>query len=492
MENPPPHRDRSRSIGKLPMTAHADGTPRGRIPLRRRISRAGSAMTALVMMITGLLLAGSPAQADNPIDTDRFVADPSAHVFDGRMYIYATDDSDNSGTYWDSKDWRSYSSADGVNFTDHGQVFDLTGFSWAKSLAWAPAAAQRNGFYYLYLPTDRNKIGVARSTSPTSGFSDVRGTPLIDTSRDANTGVEPIDPMTFIDDDGQAYLYFGSSYQPRVVRLNSDMMSTSGPIMNVTVNGAPGRGFAEAPWMHKRNGLYYFSFSTGWPGQIQYATATSPLGPFTYRGVALDYVNVNTNHSSILQFNNKWYMVYAKKALEGGGNVRRSIVVDYLHYNDDGSIKTVVQTAVGTAGPEGPYQTITGRGSGKVLDVRSSSTADGAAIIQWSGSALAANQHWFFRDAGNGYYNMVNRNSGKCLDVQSASKTDGAAVIQWTCTGGTNQQWSLTNVGDHVQLVARHSGKCLDVRSGSTADGAAIIQWTCTGTTNQQWTRTTV
>jgi hypothetical protein len=161
-------------------------------------------------------------------------------------------------------------------------------------------------------------------------------------------------------------------------------------------------------------------------------------------------------------------------------------------FRDDGSIKTVVQTAVGTAGPEGPYETITGRNSGKVLDVRSRSTADGAGIIQWSSSALAANQHWFFRDAGNGYYNVVSRNTGKCLDVQSGSKADGAAVIQWTCTGGTNQQWSLTNVGNYVQLVARHSGKCLDVQSGSTADGAAIIQWTCTGATNQQWTRTTV
>jgi hypothetical protein len=104
-------------------------------------------------------------------------------------------------------------------------------------------------------------------------------------------------------------------------------------------------------------------------------------------------------------------MVYAKKALEGGGKVRRSIAVDYPHYNDDGTIKPVVQTVVGTAGPEGPYQTIAGRDSGKVLDVRSNSTADGAAIIQWRSSALAANQQWFFRDAGNGYYNVVNRNS---------------------------------------------------------------------------------
>lgn len=492
MKDSPSGRESSRSIGASSMDAHADATAPARAPVRRGFSRLASAMVAMIMTITGLLLAGAPAQADNPIDSDRFVADPSAHVFDGRMYIYATDDSDNSGTYWDSKDWRAYSSADGVNFTDHGQVFDISGFSWADSLAWAPAAAQRNGFYYLYLPVDRNKIGVARSTSPTSGFRDVRGTPLIDTSRDANTGPEPIDPMTFIDDDGQAYLYFGSSRQPRVVRLNADMMSTSGPIMNVTVNGAPGDGFAEAPWMHKRNGLYYFSYSTGWPGQIQYATATSPLGPFTYKGVALDYVNVSTNHSSILQFNNKWYMVYANKALPGGGDYRRSIALDYLQYNGDGSIKTVVQTAVGTAGPEGPYETITSLSSGKVLDVKSRSTADGADIIQWTRSALAANQHWLFRDMGNGYYNVVSRNTGKCLDVSTASTSDGAPVIQWTCNGATNQQWSVTRVGDHVQLVARHSGKCLDVSTGSTADGAPIIQWTCNGGTNQQWTRNTV
>ncbi|WP_208921717.1 family 43 glycosylhydrolase [Streptomyces capitiformicae] len=472
------------------MILNAHITPGGHVPPRRWITTAVSAMIAMVMAMTAVLFTGAPAQAANPIVTDRFVADPSAHVFNGRMYVYATHDSDNSGTYWDSKDWRAYSTADGVNWTDHGQVFSLSGFSWATRLAWAPAAAQRNGYYYLYLPVDRTKIGVARSTSPTSGFSDVRGTPLIDTARDANTGVEPIDPMTFIDDDGQAYLYFGSSRQPKVVRLNSDMMSTSGPIMNVTVNGAPGQGFAEAPWMHKRNGLYYFSFSTGWPGQIQYATATNPLGPFTYRGVAIDYVNVNTNHASLLEFNNKWYAVYHKKALEGGSNHRRSIVADYLHYNADGSIKTVVQTAIGTEGPYGPYEMITGRQSGKAIDVQSGSTADGAPIIQWSPKPLAANQHWFFRSTGDGYYSLVSRNTGKCLDVSRASTADGGNVIQWPCKGTANQQWSVVTVDNYVQLVARHSGKCLEVRSASTADGAAIIQWTCKGSTNQQWTRT--
>lgn len=461
--------------------------------MRRQLTTAVTALAVMAATTTAVLLtAGATARAANPMVSNRFVADPSAHVFNGRMYVYATDDSDNSGTYWDSTDWRAYSSTDAVSWTDHGQVFSLAGFSWATSLAWAPAAAQRNGYYYLYLPVDRTKIGVARSTSPTSGFSDPRGTPLIDAARDANTGVEPIDPMTFVDDDGQAYLYFGGSYKPKVVRLNSDMITTSGSILDITINGAPGKGFAEAPWMHKRNGIYYYSFSTGWPGQIQYATATNPLGPFTYRGVALDYVNVSTNHASIVELNSKWYMLYHKNALAGGGGYRRSIVLDYLHYNADNTIKTVVQTAIGTEGPDGTYETLTGRQSGKVIDVRSASTADGAGIIQWSRSALAANQHWYFRSAGNGYYNMVSRNTGKCLDVKSGSTADGAAVVQWACHSGTNQQWSVVSAGNYVQLVARHSGKCLDVKSGSTADGAEIFQWTCHNSTNQQWTRTAV
>ncbi|MEU5259800.1 family 43 glycosylhydrolase [Amycolatopsis sp. NPDC021455] len=297
----------------------------------------------LVAVTSVLLMPGTPAFAVNPI-VKRFAADPSILVSGNRMYIYATDDASNSGSYWDSKAWRVYSSTDLVTWTDHGAPFSIGGFRWARQYAWAPAAVARNGYYYFYAPVDRTKIGVARSTSPVTGFADARGTALIEKGRDANTGEEPIDPAVFVDDDGQAYLYFGTR-TPKAVRLNRDMISTSGAIQNVTITGATTYG--EAPHMHKRNGIYYFSYSTGWPGQIHYATATSPLGPFTYRGVILDYTNVSTNHQSIAAYNGRWYIAYHRNGLPHGGDFRRSLAIEYLDHNADGTIPRVPQTSTG-------------------------------------------------------------------------------------------------------------------------------------------------
>jgi beta-xylosidase len=442
--------------------------------------------TALLLTAAVTVVTAEAAQATNPIITDRFVADPSAHVFDNRMYIYATDDQTNSGTYWDSRDWRAYSSGNLTNWTDHGSFLGLTGFRWAGQYAWAPTAATRNGFYYLYVPVDRTKIGVARSTSPVGGFTDVRGTPLIDKARDANTGAEPIDPAVFIDDDGRAYLYFGTR-TPKVVQLNADMMSTTGAIRDVSVSAA---NYGEAPWLHKRNGVYYLSYSTGWPGQIAYATGSSPLGPFTYRGIILDYTNVSTNHQSIVEYQGQWYIVYHRNGRTGGGNFKRSLAMEYLYHNADGTIRPVAQTAngVGPVGGTG-YATFTARHSGKVAEVAGSSTANGTALTQYTRNG-GTNQQWQVRDAGGGYHHLVNRSSGRCADVSGRSTADGATVVQWACGTGTNQQWQLRDLGTgYLQLVARHSGKCLDVSTGSTADGAALIQWTCGSGVNQQWTR---
>ncbi|MEV5495401.1 AbfB domain-containing protein [Nonomuraea fuscirosea] len=319
------------------MTRHARTVP----------GRVAAHLLAVCTLLAAALIA-APAHASNPL-VHRFAADPSLHVYGNRAYVYATDDESNSGTYWDSSAWRVYSSADLVNWTDHGAPFAVTGFRWATRYAWAPSAAQRNGYYYLYLPTDRTKIGVARSTSPTGGFSDPRGTPLIEKGRDANTGEEPIDPAAFVDDNGQAYLYFGGARAPKVVRLNADMISTTGAVQNVTING--GSGFAEAGFMHKRNGVYYFSYSTGWPGQIAYATASSPLGPFTYRGVILDSVNVNTNHHAIAEYQGRWYIAYHRNARAGGGTYKRSLAMEYLSYNADGTIGRVTQTSAGVGTP---------------------------------------------------------------------------------------------------------------------------------------------
>ena len=281
----------------------------------------------------------APVLAKNPFVTDQFVADPSAHVFGDRVYVYFTNDSGNDGKYWNSRDWRLFSSADLKTWRDHGAIFSVDGFKWAKGLAWAPNAAYRDGTYYLYLPVDRTKIGVAKAKSPTGPFTDAIGKPLVDKARDSNVGDEPIDPFVFVDDDGQSYMYFGTRV-PKVVKLGRDMTSLAGPIENLVIRNAK-VPYGEAPWLHKRGGLYYFTYSTGWPGQIAYATAKSPMGPFTQRGIVLDKVNTFTNHQAIIERGGKWYIIYHNASLPGGGDYKRSPNIDRLHYNKDGTIRQV-------------------------------------------------------------------------------------------------------------------------------------------------------
>lgn len=305
----------------------------------------GGAPCLLVLATSALCLAASSPTSANPIVRDRFVADPAPLVSGGRVYVYATDDSGNDGKYWNSPAWRLLSSPDMMHWHDDGEIFSVAGFKWAKGLAWAPHAVERNGTTYLYLPVDRTKIGVAKASSPKGPFTDAIGGPLLDNARDANAGVEPIDPAVFVDDDGRAYMFFGTR-RPKVVELGRDMISLAGPIRDVEIrNGTPSTPYGEAPWLHKRDGIYYLSYSTGWPGQIAYATSKAPTGPFTYRGIVLDRVNTFTNHEAIVQKGGDWFLFYHNAALPNGGNYKRSISLDRLHYRRDGTIVEVRPTA---------------------------------------------------------------------------------------------------------------------------------------------------
>jgi beta-xylosidase len=294
--------------------------------------------TVARVLLLALVLAGcgaTPAPVpENPI-IHNFVADPSAHVFDGRVYLFLTNDSANSGTYWDSRDWRLYSSADLVRWEDHGVPLAVDDLPWAEGLAWAPGAAERDGVYYFYFPVDRTKLGVARSDHPAGPYRDARGDPLVDKARDANAGDEPIDPMVYVDQDGQAYMYFGTRV-PKVVRLARDMIHTEGPILDVALDTA---NYGEAPWLHERDGIYYFTYSTGWPGQIVYATGPGPMGPFTYQGVVLDYTSISTNHHAIVHHRGDWWLFYHEASLPGGGPHKRSVSVVPLVHEADGSIR---------------------------------------------------------------------------------------------------------------------------------------------------------
>lgn len=291
----------------------------------------------------GLLTFG--AQAAEPLST-RFNADPSPHVFDDKVYLYTTDDASNSGTYWDSTVWRLYTSDDLKVWQDKGAFLSVTVFKWAKpdAKAWAPEAAYRNGKYYFYAPVGGDKIGVAIADRPEGPYKDARTDALVDKARDANAGDEPIDPQVLIDDDGQAYMFFGTRI-PKVVKLKADMITMDGPIRDVRIVGYPSddpkKKYGEAPFLHKRHGLYYFSFSTGWPGQIVYGTSTSPTGPFEYRGVVLDYLKISTNHQAIMEYKGQSYLFYHDNLLPGGGSHRRSIAIEPLSYNADGTIQQV-------------------------------------------------------------------------------------------------------------------------------------------------------
>ncbi|SDO60254.1 glycoside hydrolase family 43 protein [Lentzea jiangxiensis] len=311
---------------------------------------------ATTAAVVGLVLSMiAPARADNPIVQHIYTADPAPLVHNGRVYLYTGHDEDGS-TWFTMKEWRVWSSADMVNWTDHGSPMNLTTFSWAKQDAWAGQAIERNGKFYWYVPvvtkaTGRPAIGVGVSDSPTGPFRDAIGRPLVENGE--------IDPTVMIDDGGQAYLYWGNpnlSY----VRLNPDMTSYSGGITRIplttagfgTRTGDPNRPtlYEEGPWVYKRNGLYYNVFAAKCCSEfIAYSTAPGPTGPWTYRGTVMPTQGSSfTNHAGIIDFKGSSYFFYHNGALPGGGGFTRSVAVERFTYNADGTIPTINMT---TAGP---------------------------------------------------------------------------------------------------------------------------------------------
>lgn len=319
------------------------------------------AWSALLCCVTALF--PGVARADNPIVQTIYTADPAPLVHDGRVYLYTGHDEDGS-TYFTMRDWRVWSSADMVNWTDHGSPMSLATFSWASADAWAGQAVQRNGRFYWYVPVRRangsTAIGVGVSDSPTGPFRDALGRPLVENSE--------IDPSVFIDDDGQAYLYWGN---PNLwyVRLNADMISYSGSPTRIplttagfgTRTGNPDRPtlYEEGPWVYKRNGLYYMAYAAQCCSEhIAYSTAPGPTGPWTYRGTIMPTQGSSfTNHPGIIDFAGGSYFFYHNGALPGGGGFTRSVAVEKFSYNANGTIPTINMTTTGApqVGTLNPY-----------------------------------------------------------------------------------------------------------------------------------------
>lgn len=322
-------------------------------------------MKRIYRLFTLLLFLGfwNQSFADYPIVKYRYLADPGVLVHNGRVYAYCSNDDENGNGY-DMSSIVCVSSSDLKNWTDHGVVFDVPRDASWSNLSWAPSPAYRDGKFYLYFGNGGSAIGVAVSDSPTGPFKDPVGRAIVNGS---TPGVQPFngwlfDPMTFIDDDGQAYMYFGGNGDGnlRVIKLNSNMTSVSGSAGKFNVPN-----FFEASWMHKHNGTYYFSYSTTPSAgmRIDYMTSNNPMSGFTYRGVLSPQPpnNNNNNHHANFFLNGQWYQLYHNRivASQSGADAtyKRNLAVDAFSHRADGTIVQMVNTVNGVVqiGRLNPY-----------------------------------------------------------------------------------------------------------------------------------------
>jgi len=288
---------------------------------------------------------------NNPIIKDKFTADPAALVYNDKVYLYAGhDEAPNDFNFYKMKEWLVYSSSDMVNWKEHAVPLKITDFVWAKSDAWASQVIERNGKFYWYVSVEHGAvkgkaIGVAISDSPTGPFKDALGKAIITNSMTTKASIswDDIDPTVMIDDDGQAYLFWGNTVC-YYAKLKDNMVELDGPIQTISLPN-----FTEAPWIHKRKDWYYLSYAYQFPEKIAYSMSKSINGPWEYKGILNEIAgNSNTNHQSIIEFKGKDYFIYHNGGTQpNGGSFRRSVCIDRLYYNEDGTIKRVIMTSEG-------------------------------------------------------------------------------------------------------------------------------------------------
>ena len=308
------------------------------------------------MLLILLVITIDQSHAQNPLIRNMYSADPSARVFGDRVYVYPSHDIlaiEGKGRvgWFCMEDYHVFSSEDLTEWTDHGIIVSQNNVSWVKPGSysmWAPDCIERNGKYYFYFPTSPKdttvygrgfRVGVAVADKPTGPFIP-QEMPLKD--------VRGIDPNVFIDKDGQAYLYwsagniFGAKLKENMLELDSEVK---------TLGDLPSKGLKEGPYLFERNGIYYLTYPhvENKTERLEYATGDNPLGPFKVTGVIMDESESGcwTNHHSVIQFKNQWYLFYHNKDYSPRFDKARSIRADSLSFNEDGTIKKVIPTLRG-------------------------------------------------------------------------------------------------------------------------------------------------
>jgi len=305
-------------------------------------------ISAFCLSVTGSLT------GQNPFIRDQFTADPSARVFNGRVYVYPSHDipapEDFARKDWFCmEDYHVFSSSNLSDWTDHGVIVSQENVNWVNAATysmWAPDCIERNGKYFFYFPANVKPgsgrgfgIGVAVADRPEGPF-----TPQPEPIK----GVVGIDPNVFIDHDGQAYIYwsqgniFGAKLKENMLELDSEVS---------VIKDMPAKGLKEGPYLFERKGIYYMTYPhvQNRTERLEYAIGDNPMGPFKFAGVIMDESPTGcwTNHHSIIEYEGQWYLFYHHNDLSPKFDKNRSVRIDSLFFNEDGTIRKVIPTLRG-------------------------------------------------------------------------------------------------------------------------------------------------
>ncbi len=289
----------------------------------------------------------------NPVVTHKYTADPAALVYNDTLFIFTGQDAAGGQAYYNIPNWCVFATTDMKNYVEFATPLRASDFSWAtQNAAWAGQVIERDGKFYWYTSSNTTGIGVAVSNRPEGPYKDALGRALL--TNENSPGMwhswRTIDPSVMIDDDGQAWLYWGNG-ACWVAKLNSDMISidASYGVKMIAINGTMDFPFTEAPWIHKKGGKYYLSYAAGFPERIEYAISDKAEGPYQYKGILNEIAgNSNTNHQAILEYKGQWYFVYHNGGIQtDGGSFSRSLCIDKLEYDENGDYKPIIMTTKG-------------------------------------------------------------------------------------------------------------------------------------------------
>jgi len=385
-----------------------------------------------------LLFVLTTVTAQNPIIHNQFSADPTARVFNGRIYLYPSHDilgkpGQGRPNWFCMEDYHVFSSDNLTDWTDHGVIVSQNKVAWVDSTTfsmWAPDCINKNGKYYFYFPAPPK--GGARGFAVGAAVSDNPCGPFIPQPV-AIKNVSGIDPNVFVDKDGQGYLYW-SSRGFMVAKLNDNMVELASEPQ--VIANLPEKGLKEGPFLFERNGIYYLTFPhvENKIERLEYAMGTSPIGPFKMAGVIMDESPVGcwTNHQSVVNFKGQWYLFYHSNDLSPKFDKNRSVRIDSLSFNGDGTIRKVVPTFRGVGATAATAQIQIDRYS-RISDKGVSvSFIDTTTTFAGWKTIFAAKDAWI-------QYNAVDFGNLKLksVSIRSSSKTGGILQLRLKNTTGT-------------------------------------------------------